>query len=241
MPSRWQIVLPGVDASLVRVEQLHAMTSGWFDDTADAHQARAKPYSITPPRPAGDTTTFNVGLVDDSMVDRLLTRTAPGVRLRLGGQHTRTVQAPTQVAGLSWSTLDATPADSWCVNFATPTTFRRGNNFTPWPAPKAVLGSLRATWRHFAPASAGALDLDLATDPVWVTDIDGANEVVKVNDRTVSGFVGRIRFTCDAPAHVAASIDRLIQLAPYSGVGAHTTRGFGVTRPEPTWRQRRTG
>jgi CRISPR-associated endoribonuclease Cas6 len=236
MPSRWRITLPTIDPSQVRLEHLHAVVSGWFDTNPDTHRAAAKPYSITPPAACAAGTAVEIGLLDDTLVDRLLTCAAPGKTVRLGTQHTRLCAAPDQVAVLTWAQAAAAGGmDAWCLRFVTPTTFRRGNLFTPWPAPKAVLGSLRAAWRRFAPPDLPPLILELTPEPVWVTDIDGANQVLKVNDRTVSGFVGRIRFAADAPDPVAAAIDQLVRLAPFAGVGAYTTRGFGMTRPEPTW------
>jgi CRISPR-associated endoribonuclease Cas6 len=240
MPSRWQIATPGIDPARVRVEHLHAVVSGWFDSTDVAHRAPAKPYTVSPPtrHPTG-AAGFEVTLLDDALTNQLLTRAAPGIRLRLGAQHTRLTDGAEQLAATPWAQLaDAgSNANAWCLHFVTPTTFRRGNAFTPWPAPQAVLGGLRATWRRFAPPHLSDLVLDLATDPVWVTDIDGANEVLRINNLTVSGFVGRIRYACDGPPDTRAAVDRLMRLAPYAGIGAYTTRGLGQVRLEPTWRQ----
>lgn len=239
MPSRWRIALSEIDPTRVRVEHLHAVVSGWFDTTEEAHRAPAKPYTVSPPtrHPAGPAA-FEVTLLDDALANRLLTRAAPGVRVRLGAQHARVVDAE-QIAATPWSHLAGgdSGANAWCLRFVTPTTFRRGNSFTPWPAPSPVLGGLRAAWRRFAPPGLAPLVLDLATDPVWVTDVDGANEVLRVDNLTVSGFVGRIRYACDAAPETRVAVDRLIRLAPYAGIGAHTTRGLGQVRPEPTWRQ----
>jgi CRISPR-associated endoribonuclease Cas6 len=238
MPTRWQVTTPGIDPTQVKVEQLHAVVSAWFDHD-DTHRASAKPYTVSPPAAATDGAMFEVGLLDDDLTGRLLTRAAPGIRLRFGSQHTTLSHAPQQTAGAPWKQLAApTTATAWCIQFVTPTTFRRGNAFTPWPAPKPVLGGLRAAWRHFAPTELPNLHLDMSNDPVWVTDIDGANQVVTVNHLTVSGFVGRIRYTCDATPDVCAAVDRLMRLAPYAGIGAYTTRGFGLVRLEHTWQQR---
>ncbi|MEO3747194.1 CRISPR system precrRNA processing endoribonuclease RAMP protein Cas6 [Plantactinospora sp. B5E13] len=240
MPSRWRITTPGIDPTQVRVEHLHAVVSSWFDTTTNAHRAQAKPYTISPPaRHTLDSPGFEVTLLDDTLTNRLLTRAAPGVRLRLGAQHTQLDAGAEQIATTPWTHLTAgdSGANAWCLRFVTPTTFRRGNSFTPWPAPNPVLGGLRAAWRRFAPPGLPELVLDLATDPVWVTDVDGANQVLRINNLTVSGFVGRIRYACDAPTDTRHAVDRLMRLAPYAGIGAHTTRGLGQVRPEPTWRQ----
>jgi CRISPR/Cas system endoribonuclease Cas6 (RAMP superfamily) len=236
MPSRWHILFPGINPTLVRREHLHALVSRWFDTAPASHHAAGKPYNVTPPAAHPTGTSIEVGLIDDTLIDQIHTHAAPGTGIRLGTQHTHLTHPPTQLAGLAWTQLATTgTANAWCLRMLTPTTFRRGNAFTPWPAPHAILGSLRKTWLRHTPPDLPHLVLDLSTDPVWVTDLNGANQVVKVNNLTVSGFVGRIRFTCDGPPTTAAAIDKLMRLAPYAGVGAHTTRGFGHVRLEPTW------
>lgn len=241
MPSRWEVMLPGVDAATVKLEHVHAVVSGWFDADGDVHRAHHKPYSVSPAREADGGAVIELGLLDDGLVDRLATRAAPGVRVRLGSRWSRVASPPRQVAAAPWPALAVSgTASAWCLRFVTPTTFRRGNAFTPNPSLKAIVGSLRNSWKRSAPASVGPIELDLSRDPLWVTDVEVVSRVVKVNDLIVSGFVGRLRFACDGGEEVATTVDRLIRLAPFAGVGAHTTRGFGVTRPEPTWPARTT-
>lgn len=236
MPSRWDLALPGLEPAGVRLEHLHAVVSTWFDRDDEAHRASAKPYTVSPPRAGPGGPVVEIGLLDDGLANRLLTVASPGARVRLGRTTISLSEHPRQTAAIPWDRMvDATSARAWCVRFATPTTFRRGNSFSPLPTPKTVLGSLRHSWRAFAPPEVLGIELDLTADPAWVTDIDGRNEVSKVNGRTVSGFVGRLRIECDGTDATAAMIDRLMRLAPFSGVGAYTTRGFGVTRLESTW------
>lgn len=236
MPSRWELGLPGVDCSRLRVEWLHAVVSAWFDVGPAGHAASHKGYAVSPPRPVEGGAVFEVGLLDDGLVPRLLTAAAPGVVIRLGSRTVRLSRGALQVAAVTWPGLAASSGNrSWVLRFVTPVTFRRGNRFSPWPDPPAVLGGLRARWRAFAPKELPALSLDLSADPVWVTDVAGANEVVRVDGRVVSGFVGRVRWECDADDATASVVNSLLRLARYAGVGALTTRGFGVTVVEQTW------
>ncbi|MFY1649788.1 CRISPR system precrRNA processing endoribonuclease RAMP protein Cas6 [Solwaraspora sp. WMMB762] len=252
MPSRWQFVVPGVDPAGVRLEHVHAVVSRWFDVDEAAHRSHAKAYSVSPPvaHPAG--TLVEVGLLDDALVDKLRAGAATGAVIRFGGQVGALVTGARQVAGVSWLELARPSGDAaWSLRFLTPATFRRGNGFTPWPDPWSVVAGLRAVWRANAPAGLPELVLPLPgvggpggggpgerpdRDALWVSDIDGTSDVVKVNGRTVSGFLGRIRYVCDGPTALVGAVDRLMRLAPYSGVGAQRGRGFGLVRLEPTWR-----
>lgn len=238
MPSRWEITLAGAEPGAVRWEHLHAAISTWFDDDKEHHD-KVKPFSLTPPRDGERHPVLEIGLLRDDLVDRLLSSWAPGARMRLGRAHLTSVAEPRQIAAARWEDLVTGHLDrAWCLRFVTPLTFRRGNRFTPLPAPTPILGSLRRSWNTHAPDDA-QVTLDLVGDPVWTTDIDGANEVLTVNGLTVSGFVGRLRIECDAPDATARAVATLMRLAPYSGVGANTTRCFGVTRFDSTWQPRR--
>jgi CRISPR-associated endoribonuclease Cas6 len=234
MPTRWEITLPGVQAANVRLEHLHALVSSWLDEP-DGHHATAKPYSVAPPRAVGGTTVIEIGLLVDALADRLAACAAVGARVRLGSTFS-CVASTRRVAALDWQPAgEGTDARAWVLRFVSPTTFRRRNAFTPTPSLQAILGSLRRTWRMFRPADVADVILDLTPEPVWLTDIHVDSQVLRVDNRIVSGFVGWLRFVCDPDdGEVADAVDRLVALAPYAGVGAYTTRGFGVTRCEPT-------
>lgn len=236
MPSRWRVTLPEIDPASVRLEHLHAVVCRWLDDGDDAHRAQAKPYSVSPPVATRDGTAVEVGLLTDKITHRFMQSVPVGTRVRLGSAWSTVRTAPQPVANIGWDNLaSGADARAWCLRFLTPTTFRRGNAFTPSPALSAILGSLRRTWQDFAPTQLQPVVLDLSKDPVWLTDIDVASQVVHVNQRVVSGFTGRLRFVCDGGDDVCDAVDRLVQLAEFAGVGAYTTRGFGMTRQEPTW------
>ncbi|BCB74579.1 CRISPR-associated endoribonuclease Cas6 [Phytohabitans flavus] len=239
MPSRWRLLLPGIDPATVRLEHLHAVVCRWLDDSDEAHRAQTKPYSVSPPIAATGGTAVEIGLLTEPPADRLCQQAQAGTRVRLGSSWSTLHTAPQQVTAESWQALadisDTNGDQAWCLRFLTPTTFRRGNSFTPAPTLPAILGSLRRSWRDFAPPDLPPLVLDLSADPVWLTDIDVASQTVRVNDRVISGFTGRLRFVCDTDSQAAASVERLVRLAAYAGIGAHTTRGFGLNRREPTW------
>lgn len=213
MPSLWRCRWPAV-TELER-HTVHRTLSRWLDTD---HHAPRKPWSWVVDGPD-----LRIGLLDDHAIDRLLTGAADaGTPLE-------------QLAAVQWSELrDGPPGEDWCVEFASPVTFRRGNRFLPWPAPSAVFGSLRAAWRHFGAPEVGDLELDLRLDPLVVTAIHGTSHTERVtlhHQETVlvGGFLGTVRYILDGVAD-RQTVTALVRLAPFSGVGAYTTRGFGGVR-----------
>lgn len=191
------------------------MLSRWLDSD---HQAQRKPWSWAP-----DAQGLLIGLLDDRLAERLR-----------GGADT--VELPVaQLAAASWAELRSGQArDCWQLEFISPVTFRRGNRFLPWPSPSAVFGSLRATWRHFGAPEVGDLDLDLRLDPLVVTAFHGVSRTERVtvhkqDSVLVGGFLGTMRYAIEGAADPQV-VDTLVRLAPFSGVGAYTTRGFGGVR-----------
>lgn len=211
MPSIWRCQWIGPDRAAV-----HRTLSRWLDSD---HHAQRKPWSWT-----AQNSELMIGLLDDSLVDRL----------RRGADAAGTpVQ---QVTTTDWPQLlrNGRPRDCWQLEFVSAVTFRRGNRCLPWPSPSAVFGSLRAAWRSFGAPEVGDLELDLRLDPLVVTAVCGSSstEQVTVHNQAsvhVGGFVGTVRYALDGAANPRV-VDTLVRLAPFSGVGAHTTRGFGGVR-----------
>jgi len=240
MPTLWQWSLD-TDGTPDR-RAVHALLSEWLDTD---HHTSSKPWSWSP-ADAGGIPALWIGLVDDTLVERLLDRSAAYHRSKQRRDAPPLTQPLRQVAATTWAQLAAArPEHSgrWRLRFATPVTFRRGDRFMPWPAPAPVFGSLRTTWRTHAAPHVGDLCLDLSLDPLVVTGIDGASHTERVplrkpngnrTDRrpvevTVNGFLGTITYTADGPLDTAA-VESLTRLAPYCGVGSYTTRGFGAVR-----------
>jgi CRISPR-associated endoribonuclease Cas6 len=232
MPSLWRLpVQAGTERRVV-----HAVLARWLDTD---HHADRKPWSwrwaSTDPEPA-----IEIGLVDDTLADRLVSGSD---RHRAGSGASKLVASGpvAQLAATTWQRLAATPPRAdWTLDYVSPVSFRRGTRFQPWPAPAPVFGSLRAAWRSFGAPHTGDLTVDLKADPLIVTAVAGASRTERVTLRvpgparqsaqvTVTGFVGRVRYTADGPIDQAA-VSALVALAPYAGVGAYTTRGFGGTR-----------
>jgi CRISPR-associated endoribonuclease Cas6 len=185
----------------------------------------------------------------DSRLDTKLKDTINvGTRLRLGNGEFEITAPPELAAQASWQSLRRwTGTRAWQIHFLTPTCFRRGSRTSPWPAPETLARGLTDRWRRLHPQTAPPPP---APGPasIWVSDIDGRSDVHTLTrnvrrhgtwhteDEIISGFTGRIRYVCDnGTDNQAAAFDALIAFAAYSGAGSHTTYGFGILRPEPTW------
>lgn len=237
MPSIWRWTQPGDSHPDRRLS--HRVLSQWLDLD---HHGKTKSWSWSAHHTTGGWA-IDLGLVDDTLVPRLLDRSEA---YRRGGRRPPGYPRPDrpllQMAALPWSELVAsTGPTEWTVRFHSPFTARRGNRFLPWPAPPTFLGSLRTSWRTFAAPHVGDLDLDLSLDPIIVTDFDGRSVTehvaLKLNDHPVTvpvtGFIGEIRYAIDGQVN-AAAVASALRLAAFSGAGAYTTRGFGAVRSVKT-------
>lgn len=264
MPSRWEVVLQGPRDVPVPLGAPQAVVSGWLDDPArdsgagsgqaarSAHAAAARAWACGPLRACPAETepaaaVLEVRLLDDMLAGRLARATRPGRAVRLGAGEYR-VAGPAREAGrASWADLQRWSGErAWQVRFITPVCLRRGNRTAPWPAPESVARGLAERWRRLDPATAPPPGGRAPS--VWVSDIEGHSEAhilsrrargrgqSRFTEEVISGFTGRIRYVCDHGTETeAAEFGALLAFAAYAGVGSHTTYGFGVTCPEPTW------
>jgi len=237
MPSLWEFTIDG--AGPMDRRALHRTLSRWLDDD---HHAAHKPWSWSAsvgPEP----TVVRVGVLVDPLAKRLIDG-VDAARRATRSSLVRPTGPARPVGAASWAELcSGAVRREWMVDFVSPVTFRRGNRFLPWPAPSAVLGSLRSAWHTFGAAEAGALAVDLKLDPVVVAAISGASttERVVLHERpqpdgaraevavTVGGFTGQVSYAVDGDIDPAA-VSTLVRLAPFAGIGAYTTRGFGGVR-----------
>lgn len=193
-------------------------------------------------------TVVGVRLLDDALRSRLEAAVRPGRTVRLGAHHYRIAAPPRLVDEVSWRQLSHWSGQrAWQIRFVTPVCLRRGGRTSPWPAPESVARGLAERWHRLDPATAPPLP-GPGAGPVWVSDIEGRSDVQvighrtrrggqwRVEDEVVSGFTGRIRYVCDAGTDAeATAYNALMRFAVFAGVGSHTTYGFGVLVPEPTW------
>jgi CRISPR-associated endoribonuclease Cas6 len=130
--------------------------------------------------------------------------------------------------------------------FASPTAFRIKEADLPLPLPSSVFNSLYKKWNALAPR-------ELMIDPLWpdfaaacivVSGLNGLNtqrwKIAEGTRGVVTGFTGVVRFSL-LPPHFRPKMaayregadwvmQTLANFAFYSGVGQHTSIGFGQAR-----------
>ncbi len=222
--------------------------------SAHATPARAwacGPLRASPAAEAGDAAAvmvLEVRLLDDSLAGRLARAAVPGRRVRLGAGEYQVAASACQTARAAWADLRHWGGErAWQVRFVTPVCLRRGNRTAPWPAPESVARGLAERWQRLDPQTAPPSP-GRGASAVWVSDLEGHSEAHilprrarhggqrRLTEEVISGFAGRIRYVCDHGTQAeAADFGALMAFAAYAGAGSHTTYGFGVTCPEPTW------
>jgi CRISPR-associated endoribonuclease Cas6 len=244
MPARWFVPIPGLDPTRVKLGHVHGAVSAWFDHTLAEHRAGDKPYAVSPPtRDEQGETGVEVATLTGEATDRLgeATESRPSIRL---GNQSRRIGRVRCLHAHTWAQL-ASPVEAteWRLELATPTTFRSGNRSTPLPTVESLVRGARQAWTLWGddslPGGQGS--------SLWVSDLDLRSEVVPLVVRgadgrhreiTLSGVTGTIVVRHD-PGDAAAAA--LVRATAYTGIGAMTVKGLGVTRVRAHQRARAAG
>ncbi|MDZ4721924.1 MAG: CRISPR system precrRNA processing endoribonuclease RAMP protein Cas6 [Roseiflexaceae bacterium] len=128
--------------------------------------------------------------------------------------------------------IAATGVRRWTLDFTTPVTFRQRGRSQPLPLPDLVFGSLLERWNACAPLPIPedvrlfiAESLAVSRFAIESAAGRGKGNVLQI------GTIGRCSYTALAhePMQIA-TIETLVRFGFYSGIGAGTTRGFGLLR-----------
>ena len=131
----------------------------------------------------------------------------------------------------SWEELrEAASSADLPLEFLTPTFFRRKEANYPIPDPGLILSSLIRDWNAFAPEPVPTEVAERLVEYTTARYLNTRTLSATAHSRTV-GFVGRVTLHLPkASEEEARWLSRLGELAFFSGVGAKTTLGFGLTR-----------
>ncbi|WP_429726103.1 CRISPR system precrRNA processing endoribonuclease RAMP protein Cas6 [Aeromicrobium duanguangcaii] len=263
---RWHLEFQGDDLPRATPRHLHAAVS-WLVD--EDHQAPEKPWSVLPPRrsPLGGTV-VEIATLDEGAGRRLLDRARAGHGLRLGDYHLRLEQPPVPLDEARFlPTWRSSGADRWTLTFRSPTAISAQKKYSPWLDPSSVIRSLLLRWNAlYSPEHHLVIPEPRILSRVSVTAFSGetvdaimyeghhsrtgsnknpyrgakAALVEPHQPRIDQAFVGSMTYTCN-DSHLAPLVELLFSWAPFAGIGARTTRGFGavtVNASQPSTRPR---
>jgi CRISPR-associated endoribonuclease Cas6 len=119
----------------------------------------------------------------------------------------------------------------WALQFGSPVWFRRAGLNMPLPLPELVFGSLLDRWNAFAPLQLPELREELPR-LVAVSDVTlrSENMPVKSNVPQIAALGQCSYVLTEHNIELATILATLARFAAYSGVGAGTMRGYGMTR-----------
>ena len=148
------------------------------------------------------------------------------------GQITAVFETAHALSGKKdWAELMSTPPSADLpLEFLTPTFFRRRDANYPVPAPGLILASLIRSWNAFAPEPVPPEVAERLVEHTTARHLN-TRTLTKTAHAPAVGFVGRVTLHLPrATEEEALWLSRLGELAFFSGVGAKTTLGFGLTR-----------
>ena len=139
----------------------------------------------------------------------------------------------------------ATLAGRWELEFTTPVTFRQGGKNQPLPTADLVFGSLLERWNANAPMPLPPTLREAVATQVAVSRVDLRSVALPTKGNGLQiGVIGSCGYTLvGRDRSWVGALDLLSRFAFYSGIGAGTTRGFGMARlresrhPQPARRE----
>jgi CRISPR-associated endoribonuclease Cas6 len=220
------------------------------------HSAQAKPLAVAvlgPPWPiaprehllsAGALLSVRVSCLSDEVFATLAEAVLahpPGKPLSMGDALLEPVRLATNSKESRWAgqvSLEtaletAKPLPSLRLRFLTPTTFRsKGRRNVMFPLPELVLGGYFRRWQQVGgPALPGSL-VDVLQSSTVVARYSLRSGMVDFSSYQEAGFVGycELRLTGKGDGGLLRTLQALGTLATFTGTGAKTAMGLGLTR-----------
>ncbi len=260
MPARVGVVLTPrgeLDLAELRPDRLHALffSLSGGDLAQELHRsAKVKPFSLSfsallrdrrrvpiPPGEGEGTVEkifVRVSFLEESLFARFLSSFILGKdpELRLGHTPLHRSKRPLirECDVKSYRTIyeEAEPRQTFCLDFLTPTSFKRGTADYPLPDPLLIFRGLIRKWQRFS-------DLKIDTDLREVIEKKLQISFVSIRSRKVAlsdlgkitGYTGRaVLFVSEENPTAVRWINALAEFAEFAGVGRKTTMGFGTVR-----------
>jgi CRISPR-associated endoribonuclease Cas6 len=209
--------------------------------SAGIHAASIKPFrvgqAIWEDGEGPNRLTFQVGVLDDRLVDILLTALTPGrVQGEAGHQLVGAIDQSRILVQESHEDMYARHAlergsRHIQMAFLTPTTFRTTDMDMPFPVPRTVFYGLQRRWEAFSDLHFGPELNDWIGRSVRVQEFRLHPRSVYfkgMRDAALTACVGDVRYQIARPGDAEPTFVRLLaEYANYTGVGYKTTFGLG--------------
>ncbi|MBP8921434.1 MAG: CRISPR system precrRNA processing endoribonuclease RAMP protein Cas6 [Micropruina sp.] len=233
----------GVSPRYVHNAGIHNFLSAWFAETREEH-VDPKAYSLKQRISGPGGAQIVLGVIDDEL-EGLVAAIPPGQPMQLGantGRYGFVAHTPQRVRDETWAEL-STPwnTNQWRIRLRSPVAFRRSGLDQPWPAPFQVLDSLRRRWLLGRRQPLIAEDaIDGLARGIAVTGADISTEECRwPPKKPVFGARGAVEWTWvggpaahNAGHRGARTVEQLLRLAEFSGVGAYPQHGLGAVDVE---------
>lgn len=209
-------------------DQLHGLACSLLEGARADHQSAHKAFTVWPLRqsPTGQVLRLTLLGAGNQTGHPLTTR------LRLGSQIFGVAERQDLYTPFE-ALFDTPPRSSVTLSFETPTYFSRNGRDLPLPDPVLVFGSLARRWNLYVPQHLRFDDdsVRALTKSIVLTDARIDVVAAKAAHRMHrAGFIGTASFeVIEKGRATEAILGVLSNSAEYLGVGAQTTRGFGVT------------
>ncbi len=246
-PPSWGQALHGLVLRLVR-DNNQALSKEWHDSSD------IKPFSVSSlygrftktsagyKVVKGQRYWFKIGVIGgagfDSLGDTLFPKVAETAQILISSTKFKLLDAKLDghpwAALSSWSQLNKIEPNGnlFVLRFLSPTTFRRKKTNRILPDSELVFGSLLNRWNRFSPYP---LDINLndLLENIVISRFNLSTATHNLTTQPMLGFRGRCGFELlSGNQKLSADINKLANLAVFSGIGQKTTMGMGVARLE---------
>ncbi len=234
MPTAIELTLSST-AAMGNPDQWHGLACALLRTHTDVG-ARLAPMSVWPTRRESERSDgallFRVNWLPDE--DPPTPRFDNG-SVRLGAQRHRVLHLTTTRESYGSLVSPSVVDGRVTFSFESPTYFSRGGRDYPLPDPELVFGNLVRRWDSFCPEPL-RIGKDLGDTLLASLVVEQVNDLSTclasaAHDSKRRGFRGVVGFaTQSSEPRVRQAFAALCAAAPYFGVGAQTSRGFGVVQ-----------
>jgi CRISPR-associated endoribonuclease Cas6 len=260
MLQSWQVSFTALQDGQIRgfgAEQFHGVLFEMLKAldppfAAELHERTAKPFSITGIRGSfahragwtylsGDQEyRFYIHTLDVPMRDHLelLAAWEPSAErewaigsVRITPPQIGAVSEPVSYAAVLERAFEAPALAKVCVNFRSPTSFRRNGTQLLLPETGLVVESLLRRWNRIGDVELDA-DERVLSEALRISQYNLSTSLVPFDKYPIIGFRGELQYSLakDVDPYHQGILRALFRFAEYAGIGYKTTMGMGEVR-----------